>query len=177
MPSTFFPPGCLDPVLDGGVGDEDAVVAPQVPTGGLVGQAVFGHQADGHSLDAAGVQAFGQGQVGEIDAEVATAVGATMLGVGDNQIDRAARAEVAQVVHGARGNSVAARTAAAEPATASRVVAASVFDTRLGKVLDAGNALRDIGEVLAWTRRGSPSARNCPPLFILRLCGPDSGHP
>jgi hypothetical protein len=60
----FFFPGCLDPVLDGGVGDEDAVVAPKVPAGGLVGQAVFHHQTNSHPLDAAGVQALGQGQVG-----------------------------------------------------------------------------------------------------------------
>ena len=31
----FFPPG-LDPVLDRGVGDEHAVIAPEAPTGGAV---------------------------------------------------------------------------------------------------------------------------------------------
>src|SRR4051794_14064040 len=144
MVSTFFPPGRLDPVLDGGVGHEDSVVAPQVPTGGLVGQAVLGHQADGQSLDAAGVQAFGQSQVGQIGAEVAIAVGAAMFGVGDDKIDRAVRARVAQVVQSARGNRVAASAAVAAPATPSRVVAAAVFDTRLGKVLDAGDTLGDV---------------------------------
>src|SRR3954451_9604629 len=98
MLSSFFPPRGLDPVLDGGVGDEDAMVAPQVPTGGLVGQAVFGHQADSHSLDAAGVQTLGQGQVGQIATEAATALGAAMLGVGDYQIDRVVGVGVAQVV-------------------------------------------------------------------------------
>src|SRR5436190_22823913 len=132
MVSTFFPPGRLDPVLDGGVGDEDPVVAPQVPTGGLIRQAVLGHQADSQSLDAAGVQAFGQSQVGQVGAEVATAVGAAMLGVGDDKVDGAVRPRVAQVVQGARGNRVAASAAAAAPATASRVVAASALDTRLG---------------------------------------------
>jgi hypothetical protein len=98
---SFFPRG-LDPVLDGGVGDEDAVVAPPVPAGGLVGQAVLGHQADGQPLDAAGVQALGQSQVGQIDAEVATAAGAAMPGVADDKIDGAAGAGVAQVVRGGR---------------------------------------------------------------------------
>src|SRR5947209_3398644 len=125
MLSSFFFPGRLDPILDGGPGHEDAVVAPQVPTGGLVGQAVFGHQADSHSLNAACVQAFGQGQVGQIDAEVATAVGAAMFGVADNKINRAARVGVAQVVQSARGDSVAGSAASAEPTTPSRVVAAS----------------------------------------------------
>src|SRR4051812_6410981 len=57
---------CLDPVLDGGGGDEDAVVAPEVPTGGLVGEAIFGDQTDRPLLDAAGVLAVRQSQVGEI---------------------------------------------------------------------------------------------------------------
>src|SRR5919206_2576262 len=39
----FFPPS-LDPVLDRGKRDKDAVVAPEVPTRGPVGQAVFAHQ-------------------------------------------------------------------------------------------------------------------------------------
>jgi hypothetical protein len=39
----FFSPR-LDPVLDGGKGDKDAVVAPEVPTRGPVGQAVLDHQ-------------------------------------------------------------------------------------------------------------------------------------
>jgi len=100
-----------------------------------------------------------------------------MLGVADNQIDRATRVEVAQVVQGTRGDGVAARPAAAEPATASRVVTAPAFDARLGKIFDSGNALGDVGDVLAWTSHGSPSLRNCPPIFILRPHAPESGHP
>ena len=71
MVSIFFFPGRLDPVLDGGAGDEDAVVAPEVPGGRLVGQAVLGDQADGQILDAAGVLALGPGQVGQVGGEVA----------------------------------------------------------------------------------------------------------
>src|SRR5881409_4503134 len=39
----FFSPS-LHPVLDRGKWDKDAVVAPEVPTCGPVGQAVFDHQ-------------------------------------------------------------------------------------------------------------------------------------
>src|SRR5206468_2594576 len=100
-----------------------------------------------------------------------------MFGVGDDQIDRTVRARVAQVVQGARGNRVAASAAATAPTTARRVVAASAFDTRLGQVLDAGNALGDVGDVLARTKHGSSSVRKRPPSFILRLLRPDSVHP
>jgi len=88
MLSIFFFPSRLHPVLNGGIGDEDAVVAPQVPTGGLVGQTIFRHQTDRQLLDAAGVLAFGQGQVGQIDAEATITVGAIVFGVGDPKIDR-----------------------------------------------------------------------------------------
>ena len=131
------------------MGDEDAVVAPEVPTGGLVGQAVLGHQADRQSLDAAGVVALGQSQIGQIDAEAEITAWAGMLGVGDDQIDRATPARIAQVVRGTTGNRVAAGMADAVRATASRVVSAPVFDARLGEILDSGNAFSDVGGVLA----------------------------
>src|SRR5262245_64000478 len=104
-------------------------------------------------------------------------MGTAMLGVSDNQIDRASRVGVAQVMQGARGDGVAARPAAAQPATASRVVTAPMFDARLGKILDPGNALGDVRDVLAWTSHGSSSLRNCPPTFILRPRAPNSAHP
>jgi hypothetical protein len=59
----FFPRG-LDPVLDGRVGDEDAMVAPEVPGSDPIGQTVLDDQADSPLLDAASVQTLGQGQVG-----------------------------------------------------------------------------------------------------------------
>ncbi len=42
----LFPPG-LDPVLDRGVGDEHAMVAPEGPFGGAIGEAVLDDQPDG----------------------------------------------------------------------------------------------------------------------------------
>src|SRR5215210_5167986 len=113
MLSLFFFPSRLDPVLDGGVGDEDAVIAPQVPTGGLVGQTVLAHQAYRQLLDATGVKALGQGQIRQVDGEVAAAMAAVMFGVADNQIDREAGARVTQVVQGARGNRIASSAVAA----------------------------------------------------------------
>jgi hypothetical protein len=78
MQSIFFFPSRLDPVLDGGVGDEDAVIAPQVPTGNLVGQAIFGDQTDSPLLDTASVSAVRQSQVGEIDGKATATVEAAM---------------------------------------------------------------------------------------------------
>jgi hypothetical protein len=94
--SIFFPPGGLNPVRDGGQGDEDAVVRPQVPGGGLVGHAVLGDPADSQVLDPAGGRALGHGQVRQVSREVAAAVAAVMLGQGNNQVDGAAGPGVAQ---------------------------------------------------------------------------------
>ena len=99
-PATFFFPGGLDPVLDGGPGDEDAVVAPEVPGSGLVGQTVLGHDADGAILDAARVLALGPGQVGGVGGEVVVAVWAVMPGEGDDEVDGAASAGVAALAAG-----------------------------------------------------------------------------
>src|SRR6478672_1286423 len=63
--AAFFPPG-LDPVLDRGVGDEDAVLTPEGPAGRAIRQAVLDDQADGGVDDAAGVVAAGAGQVGHV---------------------------------------------------------------------------------------------------------------
>src|SRR3954454_2191869 len=70
--TAFFPPG-LDPVLDRGVGDEDAMVAPQGPFGGAIGEAILDDQADGGVDDPAGVMTARVGQVGGVGLEVLAA--------------------------------------------------------------------------------------------------------
>jgi hypothetical protein len=69
----FFPPG-LDP-------DEDAVIPPEAPAGGLIGQAVLDDQADGRLDDATGIVAAGGGQVGHVGVEVLAALRAEVLGI------------------------------------------------------------------------------------------------
>src|SRR3954449_3235223 len=51
--AAFFPPG-LDPVLDRGVGDEDAVLTPEGPAGGAIRQGGPDDQAGGGGGEAAG---------------------------------------------------------------------------------------------------------------------------
>src|SRR5262249_56457779 len=138
MASSFFSPGGLDPVLDGGEGDEDPVVAPQVPLGRLVRQPALGDEPDGQVLDAAGVAALGPGQVGQLGREEEVTVGAVMPGEGDDEVDGAAGPWVAQVAQGARGDGVAAGTAATARAVAGLVVSAARFRPGAGEGPDAG---------------------------------------
>jgi hypothetical protein len=104
--AAFFPPG-LHPVLDGGEGDEDAVVAPEVPTGGLIGETVLDDQSDGQGHDPMGVSGPGRGQVGRIGGKEAAAPGAVVLRVGEPDVAGPPGHRVAQVMQGAGEDPVA----------------------------------------------------------------------
>src|SRR5262250_2035193 len=93
----FFSPR-LDPVLDRGKRDKDAVVAPEVPTRGPVGQAVFDHQPDRQSHHAVGVLTAGWRQIGEVRAKVRATLRTVMLGIGHQQITRAPHVEIPQIM-------------------------------------------------------------------------------
>src|SRR4051794_41952325 len=121
MPSSFFPPSRLDPVLDGGVGDENAVVTPEVPGSCPVGQGVLDHQTDSPLLDAAGVQTLGQGQVGQIHGETTATTEAAMAGEGNDHIDGLLGPRITQVMQGPTGHGVTTGPTAAARAGAWRV--------------------------------------------------------
>jgi hypothetical protein len=74
----FFPPS-LDPVLDRGKGDKDAVVAPQVPTRWAVGQTVFDHDADRQIDHAVRVVTARWRQIREVGAKVLATLRTVML--------------------------------------------------------------------------------------------------
>jgi hypothetical protein len=135
----FFPRG-LDPVLDRGPGDKDAVVTPQVPTRGAVGEPILDDEPDGGLLRADRVKRFGQSEVRHIGVEDTPAVRALVLGIADVKIDRASAARVAEVVECAVGRATAGSVGVAAWAAACRVVAAALFDTWRGQILDPRDA-------------------------------------
>ncbi len=96
----FFPPG-LHPVLDRGIGDEDAMIPPEVPAGGLVGQAVLDDEADGRGDDPLGVMAAGIGPVGAVGVEIPAAHGAVVLRVGQDDLAGPPSDAIAEVVESA----------------------------------------------------------------------------
>src|SRR5215475_2092336 len=65
----FFPPG-LNPVLDRGKRDKDAVVSPEVPTRRPVGQAVFDHQSYRQINHAVSILTAGWRQIREVGVKV-----------------------------------------------------------------------------------------------------------
>jgi hypothetical protein len=77
------------------------MVAPEVPTGGLIGQAVLHHQPDGQGHDPMSVVGPGRGQVGHVGGKEVAAPGAVVLGVGEVDVAGAPFRRVAQIMQGA----------------------------------------------------------------------------
>jgi hypothetical protein len=93
----FFSPS-LDPVLDRGKGDKDAVVAPQVPTCWAVGPTVLDHQPHRQIDHAVRVVTARWRQIREIGAQVLATLRTVMLGIRDDQITRTPHVEIAHIV-------------------------------------------------------------------------------
>jgi hypothetical protein len=74
----FFSPS-LDPVLDRGKGDKDAVVAPQMPTRWAVGQAVLDHNPHRQIDHAVRVVTARWRQIREVGAKVLATLRTIML--------------------------------------------------------------------------------------------------
>jgi hypothetical protein len=96
-PCAFFSPR-LDPVLDRGKRDKDAVVAPEVPTRGPIGQAVLDHQPYRQINHAVSILTAGWRQIREVGAKVLATLRTVMLGIRDEQITRTPHVEIAHIV-------------------------------------------------------------------------------
>jgi hypothetical protein len=89
----FFSPS-LDPVLDRGKGDKDAVVSPQVPTRWAVGQAVLDHNPHCQIDHAVGVVTARWRQISEIGVEVLAALRTVMLRIRHHESPRTPPVEI-----------------------------------------------------------------------------------
>jgi hypothetical protein len=88
--------------LDGGEGDEDAVIAPQVPAGGLIGQAVLDDESHRHGNDAMGVARSGSSVFGSVRVEELVASGAVVLRIIEMDVAGSSANQVAQIMQDAR---------------------------------------------------------------------------
>ena len=77
------------------------MVAPEMPTGGLIGESVLHHQPDGQGHDPMGVVGPGGGQVGHVGGKEVAAPDAVMLGVSELDLTRPASHRIAQIMQGA----------------------------------------------------------------------------
>jgi hypothetical protein len=81
-------------MVDGGEGDKNPVIAPQVPAGGLIRQAILDDESHREGNDTMGVVRLGQGVVGHVRVEVLAAARATMLRVDKVDVTRTTGDEI-----------------------------------------------------------------------------------
>jgi len=74
------------------------MIAPQVPAGGLIGQAVLHDESHGQRNDAMRVMGLGQGVVGHVRVEILEALGTAMLGVNEVDVARPTGNQIADIV-------------------------------------------------------------------------------
>src|ERR671925_1264258 len=168
----FFSPS-LDPVLNRGEGDKDAVVAPEVPAGGTVGQAVLDHEPHGEVHHAVGVLTAGWCQIGEVRAKVLATLRTVMLGIGHQQIPRTPHVEIPQIMERPMSLLVPIGRVTTTRARLPDVVATVRDDLGLWQVCGCGDPGAWVGAVLTWTehRVALLAQRFGPALYDKRLLG------
>src|SRR5258708_24261273 len=119
----LFFPRRLDPVLDRCKRDEDAMVAPEVPGGSAVRQAILHHASHGSRHNAVGVMTIGHGQIQHVGVEVMVAVPEIVLGIGHVQIARTPANGVAEFVQRALASAQTRGATVTQRTTLTRIIA------------------------------------------------------
>jgi hypothetical protein len=130
------------------------VISPEVPTGGLIGQAVFDHQSDRQSHNAVGVVTLWQGHVRHVGIEVEVTLGAMMDGVRKMDVVRAARHQVPHVMQHTLHAAMPIGAVFASRTWLPSEIPTTVDDLRLGQVLSACDAFGGIGQVFSRSWHG-----------------------
>src|SRR5499427_8583398 len=168
----FFSPR-LDPVLNRGKRDKDAVVSPEVPTRWAIGQAILDHEPHGEVYHAVGVLTAGWGQIGEVRAKVLATLRTVMLGIGHQQIPRTPHIEIPQIMQRPMRLLVPIGRVITTWARSPEVVATVEDDLGLWQVCGCGDPGAGVGSVLTWTehRVALLAQRFRPELYDKRLLG------
>ena len=124
------------------------MVAPQMPTGRRVGQAVLDNQPDRHGHDAMGIARLGGSQVRHIGVEILVALGATVLRIGEVNFAWPPADEIAKIAEPAGDDFISKAAFAALRARQMRVVATSLNDSWPRQILRIGYACRGISQIL-----------------------------
>ena len=122
----------------------------QVPACRSIRQSVFDDHAYGRRVHAVGITALRQRQVGHVGVEGASAAGATVLGVGNHDVDRAAGAGIAEIMEGPGCHVTARRRASAARTGATPRVTSASLEMRGRQVLHPRDPFGGIRDIVAW---------------------------
>jgi len=92
--------------LDGGERDKDPVIAPQMPAGGLIGQAILHNESHCHGDDTMSVEGFGQSVIGGVRVEEGVALRATVLRVNEFDVAGPTANQITQVMQHAGAGAI-----------------------------------------------------------------------
>src|SRR2546427_4560860 len=149
----FFSPR-LDPVLDRGKRDKDAMVAPEVPTRRSVGQTVLDHEPYGERHHAVGILTGGWGQIGEVHGKVRATLRTGVLRIGEREIPRTPHVEIPQVVQRLPALLIPVSLVRA-PWTGLSLIGAAVWDDLWRwQVGNRGHPFSGIGSIRTRTEHG-----------------------
>src|SRR6266700_3130983 len=149
----FFSPR-LDPVLDRGKRDKDAVVSPEMPTRWPVGQAVLDHEPHGQVHHAMGVLTAGWCQIGEVRVKVLATLRTVVLRIGDHKITRTPHVEIPEVVQRPLGLLIPVSLVRATRTGLSLVGATVWDDLWRWQVCNRGYPFGGIGSIRTRTEHG-----------------------
>jgi hypothetical protein len=130
------------------------MVTPQMPTGGLIGQAIFHHQTHGQRDHPVGIVGLGPGHVRHVGVEVLAAVSAVMLRITQMDLAWPASNPVPQVAQHTGDQSISGARLATVGTQATFEIPAAFNDLRLGEILGVGNPFGGVRQILSRTRHG-----------------------
>src|SRR5262249_26686020 len=131
------------------------MIAPQMPAGGLIGQAILHDESHGQRNDAMGVAGFGRSIFGRVRVEESVALGATVLRIDEIDVAGSTSDEVAQVVQHPGARPIAKARFPASRARETWIVATASDDLCFGKIFRARDALGGIWQILTGTRHSN----------------------
>ena len=149
------------------------MVAPEVPTRGPVGQAVFDHQPYRQIHHAVGVLTAGWRQLREVGAKVLATLRTVVLRIRNHEITRTPQVEIPHIMQRPLGLRVPLGRVPTPRARLPEGVATVGDDLGLGQVCGCDDPGAWVGAVLPWTKHRVAllAQRFGPALYDKRLLG------
>ena len=140
--------------MDGGEGNENAMVPPKMPTGLSIRQTVLDNNPDGEFDDSVGVMRTGSGEISCINVEIDLAFRAMMDRIDKFDEYGASLGPTTEMAKFSLSFAVFAAKVAAMGARAFGVYFRAFSDDGLGQIVDVIDPFRGIGQIISRTGHG-----------------------
>src|SRR5262249_44772010 len=135
-------------------------IAPELPGGHAVRQAIFGHETHGQGDDALAVMAASGRELGKVRTEVKATGLATVFRVTDVKVAGPVPVRATDIVEGSMSEGVAVAAPGAVRTATQTVPSRAVFYQRSWQVLNTSDPLGAVREIDAGWHSSLPSTRD-----------------